>query len=86
MTVYQRRRRTVSFRMSDEEYKSLQKISEARGARSLSDYARSATFRLMATDARTIDAPVLDRVQILLRWIDDTHRELRQLAQVVGQQ
>lgn len=39
--MLKRRSRTVSFRLSDEEYKLLRRISEKRGARSVSDYTRS---------------------------------------------
>jgi predicted DNA-binding protein len=36
-----RRSRTVSFRLSEEEYASLKNISEMRGARSVSEFTRS---------------------------------------------
>lgn len=40
MTVFKKRTRIVSFRVSDEEYRKLQKLSRQKGAHSISDYAR----------------------------------------------
>ncbi len=40
MTVFQKRTRIVSFRVSDDEYRKLQKLSRQKGAHSISDYAR----------------------------------------------
>lgn len=45
MSVYKRKSRMISFRISDEEYEQLRKISLSQGARSVSDYARSALIR-----------------------------------------
>lgn len=45
MTVYKKRLRIVSFRVSEDEYAALQAISIASGAHSISDFARSVTCR-----------------------------------------
>ena len=42
MTVFQRKTRLVSFRLSEEEYEWLRHVAAAHGVRSLSDMARSA--------------------------------------------
>lgn len=41
MGVLKRRNRLISFRLSDEEYQELIKITAARGARSISDFSRT---------------------------------------------
>jgi hypothetical protein len=43
MTVFTRRTRTVSFRLSEEEYQELRQVCIAHGIRSMSDFARLTT-------------------------------------------
>ena len=45
MPIHKPRSRIVSFRLSDEEYESLRKLSFANGARSVSEYTRSMAFQ-----------------------------------------
>ena len=45
--VFKRRNRLISFRLSEEEYESLRTLCVTEGARSVSDYARSALCQVM---------------------------------------
>ena len=45
--VFKRRNRLISFRLSEEEYESLRALCVTEGARSVSDYARSALCQVM---------------------------------------
>lgn len=47
MAVLNKRTRIVSFRVSEEEYSLLQRASLAEGARSISEYARKITCRVL---------------------------------------
>jgi hypothetical protein len=43
------RRRLISFRLSEQEYEGLQRLSAAQGARSLSDFVRSGVCMMLQT-------------------------------------
>ena len=47
MSVIRRKTRTISIRLSDDEYGALRKVCESQGARSLSDFARVAIENLI---------------------------------------
>lgn len=72
MPVFRKRNRIVSFRVSEEEFEMLQRVSEAQGAHSISDYARFAACRVFEQSAQ----PETD-----LRSI---HGRLDELAQQVA--
>jgi len=48
-----RRNRIVIFRLTEEEYESLKNVCIHRGARSISDFARSALLTSMGNDGQT---------------------------------
>jgi len=68
--MLKRRSRIVSFRLSDEEYKSLKSVSAQRGARSVSEFTRSVAFG-------NSDAENHDKNGNLEESIGDTMRMLR---------
>ena len=87
MSVFKRRTKLVSFRVSDEEYEKLQGACVAEGARSISEFARSALQRTVwahnHNNGHVPDAtePVASGAKELI----DTMRELnRQLSQLVS--
>jgi len=55
MPVLKRRSRIVSFRLSQEEYDALKDTCLAEGARSISDFARSAACRLPLNGNGSLD-------------------------------
>jgi hypothetical protein len=100
MSVFVRRTRAVSFRVSEEEYKRLQDASMASGAHSVSDYARD----LVCADGHNLGNPASARrsgpshfrsvlattrleaeVTALRRHVDDLKTELKQLTERVEQ-
>ena len=83
MTVLKRRSRMVSFRMSEQEYESLQTLCSARGARSLSDLARNAMQALLHDGQGDGLASVVSQLQ---RRIDELDLEVKQLIQLVAAQ
>ena len=52
MTVLKRKDRMLSFRLSEEQYTVLLRLSQSNGARSISDYARDALFGMLAPGAK----------------------------------
>lgn len=78
MSVFNRRTKIISFRVSEEEYGHLLRISEESGAHSVSDWARAATFAqsgnpaLKATNSHTLQTRV-----------DELHREVQRLSELI---
>ena len=54
MSPFQRRTRTVIFRLTDNEYEQLKSACEKRGARTVSDYARTELLRSIARDRHEV--------------------------------
>ena len=78
MAVLRPRTRLVFFRMSEEEYQQFRDLCESRGARSLSDLARTAVFSMFEESA----TPDRRAISADLRQID---RDIRTLRQRVGE-
>ena len=81
MTLLARRTRVVSFRLSEEEYQDLMNLCTARGSRSLSDFARWATFC-------QLENPVTNghpegSIQHLYRKLSVLDGEVKRLAKVI---
>ena len=80
MAVLQRRSRLVTFRISDEEYLTLQRVCSKLGVRSISDFARSAVNlraqmlvapqRMLAEDLSTLSSE--------LAGLDEMLKQMRQ--------
>ncbi len=84
MIVFKRKTRMISFRLSEEEYQTIRQASICNGARSISDYARDALFRLMNTgeDGRTPDGlrKRIDRLTFELKSLDRDVQRIREVA------
>src|SRR5436309_5887294 len=79
MPVLKRRSRIVSFRLSQEEYDALKDTCVAEGARSISDFARSAACRL-ARNGNGSDETLQAAVLTLQGRVEELDRELKRLA------
>lgn len=74
--LIKRRTKMVSIRLLDDEYRQLKALCEATGARSVSDLARDAMFRLLTAPAADSASPDLE----------DRVRRLDQMVARLGQQ
>ena len=68
----------ISFRLSEEEYQYLRTISESKGARSVSDYARDTLFRISQA-ARRPPVEIQAKVDKLATMLDTLNREVQSL-------
>jgi len=68
----------VNFRLSEEEYEELKKACASEGARSVSDFARTAVWRMVAqgSDAQSLPAAT-HRID---RRLDSLEQQLQELA------
>ena len=81
--MQKRKNRTMSLRLSEEEYENLKSIYASRGVRSLSEFARGAMLHMLgqeSSDGRTLE----DRVQLLDGKITILEGELDRLSRVVA--
>ena len=78
MIVFKRKSRMISFRLSEEEYQYLRTISESKGARSVSDYARDTLFRISQA-ARRPPVEIQAKVDKLATMLDTLNREVQSL-------
>ena len=84
MPLLKRRTKLVSFRLSDEEYEKLRVACVAEGARSISEFARSALQRSVWSQSQSFDVAMAEPVGSGTRELIDTMRELnRQIGQLV---
>lgn len=81
MSVALRRSRTISFRMSPEEYEGFAQLCYDRGVSSISDMARIALYNFIATD-RGVD-PLAVEVRDLRSQLKAMTNELERIAEVV---
>ncbi|MBI4874387.1 MAG: hypothetical protein HY822_07130 [Acidobacteria bacterium] len=65
MSILKRRNRIVVFRLTEEEYDNLRNACVTRGARNVSDYARSQLLLAMERDR----SEVLERLSELQTWM-----------------
>lgn len=78
MPVYRPRTRLVNFRLSEEEYQSLRETCARSGARSVSDYARSA---VLTGSPAPVSVPAVLQPSCSDRW-----ERLESLVQNIGAQ
>src|SRR5213592_2189498 len=83
MPVLKRRSRIVSFRLSQEEYDALKDTCVAQGARSISDFARSAACRLARNGNGSPDEALQAAVMTLQGRVEELDRELKRLAHLL---
>jgi hypothetical protein len=81
MSVFKPKTRMISFRISEEEYERLRKISMAK-ARSLSDCARSALCRLTSSELESSGDEFEAMIKELDAKMQELNRELQRLHQV----
>jgi hypothetical protein len=77
-----RKSKMISFRLSPEEYVSLQNACATKGVRSVSDLARTAVQRMIASSEGV--NPVIDEVRSLQHRIRIISMELERLAASVS--
>jgi hypothetical protein len=87
MPVLKRRSRTVSFRLSEEEYETMRERCISQGARSISDFARKAACNsngnFNGNDLRRRVEPDL-ALNVLKERVDEIDREIHRLAQILA--
>ncbi len=85
MAVYEPRRRMISFRLSEDEYEFFRKDSLSQGARSLSDYARSALRRLILGESGASGNGVEAKIQQLDGSMQELSQQVRRLLLLLEQ-
>ena len=78
MAVTNPRTKLVNFRLSEEEFQSLKAASAQFGARSLSDYARSAVLKLHVGEAE-VDGLLHVRLSDLDHKVSEIENNMRQI-------
>jgi hypothetical protein len=86
MAVFKRRSKLVSFRLSEEDYRSLIEVCQTRGARSVSEVARDAMHGLLGVNGHGngIEGKLESQVVQLQGRLEELDREVKRLADMVG--
>jgi hypothetical protein len=82
MSVLRPRNRLVIFRLSEDEYEDLKAAYVSHGARSLSDFARSAVLRSAGLDKPT-DEPLQTRLSSLGRKVTQIESRVERLLRLL---
>jgi hypothetical protein len=80
--MLKKRSRTVSFRLSDDEYKSLKSVSATCGARSVSEFTRSVACHMNAGH----DGDEVDKLQESLRALNERMEMLDHSIQMLAEE
>ena len=80
MPVLKPRNRVVYFRVSEEEFNSLQSMCSNHGARSLSDLARTAVLNVLEGAGATVENRVLAKLNELDTGINQLNQRLAGMA------
>ena len=80
MSVIRRKTRTISIRLSDDEYGALKNVCESQGVRSLSDFARVAIENLIVGGGVPARITVQSRLDALNTRIDVLDLAVEKLA------
>jgi hypothetical protein len=83
VAVLKPRLRIVSFRLSQEEYEALESTCIAAGARSISDFARSAACSLSLQGNGLLENAPETMIRALQKRVEDLDREVRRLTYLV---
>jgi len=82
--MFKKRSRTVSFRLSDEEYQALKSVSAQRGARSVSEFTRSVACNVQpngnGNSAEQGTAGIDDQLRVLYSRMDAIDRSIQSLT------
>lgn len=81
MAVLKPRNRMVNFRLSEAEYEELRNYCLSRGARSLSDFARSAVCHYIGS--ANGDDKIEDKIGKLNGKVDELDQEVKRLARLL---
>jgi len=84
MPVFRKRDRIISFRVSQDEYEVLQRVSALQGAHSVSDYARWVACRIVDDDGHPPPPALLAQVGDLQDRVEELTRQVERLTQLVG--
>ena len=79
MSVLKPRNRLVYFRISEDEFQKVARMCQSEGARSLSDFARSAMQRLIQDGSESVDATLAAKLKLIDQIIFDLNQKLEQL-------
>lgn len=79
MTCFQQRNRIVLFRLTQEEYNSLQSACVAAGGRNLSDYTRTELLTAMQGDSR--ESPLARRFGHVEQQLSELHNMVKQVSE-----
>jgi Arc/MetJ-type ribon-helix-helix transcriptional regulator len=85
MIVMKRREKMVSIRLSDDEYQRLKEMTQAQGARSVSDVARSAMQLMLSAHQAGFDGTIESRVRELDGRVAVLDREVQRLSALVAE-
>jgi predicted DNA-binding protein len=77
--MIKRRTKMVSIRLLDDEYRRLKELCEVKGARSVSDLARDAMFRMLAPPVESVAQDLEDRVRNLDRKVARLGEQMEQI-------
>ena len=80
MSVIRRKTRTISIRLSDDEYVALRDVCESQGVRSLSDFARLAIESLIVGGGMNAQVTVKTRLDVLNSRVDVLDLAVERLA------
>ena len=80
MSVIRRKTRTISIRLSDDEYGALRGVCESQGVRSLSDFARLAIENLIVGGGLDSQVTVKTRLDVLNSRVDVLDLAVERLA------
>ncbi len=83
MSVIRRKTRTISIRLSDDEYGALRTVCESQGARSLSDFARLAIESLIIGGGPQSHTAVQSRLDALNSRVDVLDLAVERLAGIL---
>ena len=82
MSIFERRTRTVSFRLSEEEYDSLKNVSATRGARSVSEFTRSVACTNNGK-ANNGEGTIEDALHMLSDMMESLDRKIQMLREEI---
>jgi hypothetical protein len=80
MSVINRKTRTISIRLSEDEYGALRTVCESQGVRSLSDFARAAIDHLIAGGGAQAQPTVQSRLEVLSSRVEVLDLAVERLA------
>jgi hypothetical protein len=84
MSVIRRKTRTISIRLSDDEYGALREVCQSQGVRSLSDFARLAIENLIVGGGLPAQFTVQSRLDALNTRVEVLDLAVERLAGIFG--